>query len=234
MMPMRAILLLVLLAAAVQAAALSGAIYAYDTLENVNDTIVKFQGQNAYQVISANGTYSLEIAPGAYNVTAVHFENGTLAYYTKERLVVGEGSQKFDLVLFEPDWFDSTELPKFEGLELPAPAIAPQAAPPWWRVALGLLVLVAIAVVIILALVVRKYTNFGRAPAEKKELDQDGIKTLKIIKDNEGRMEQKQLRAILDFSESKMSLLLTELEVSGHIKRFKKGRENIIKLKKEA
>ena len=66
---------------------------------------------------------------------------------------------------------------------------------------------------------------------EKYELDEDSKKILKILEEREGRMMQRELREILNFSETKMSLIMAELETTGHIKRIKRGRENIVKLK---
>ncbi len=65
---------------------------------------------------------------------------------------------------------------------------------------------------------------------KEHELDEKGKKVLKILKENEGRMIQKELRNIFNFSETKMSLVITKLESLGLVKRIKKGRENILKL----
>ncbi|MDO8553881.1 MAG: hypothetical protein Q7S22_03685, partial [Candidatus Micrarchaeota archaeon] len=63
--------------------------------------------------------------------------------------------------------------------------------------------------------------------------DKEAREVLKILKENEGRMYQKELREILNWSEAKMSITITELEVAGLLKRFKKGRDNMLKLLKE-
>lgn len=57
-------------------------------------------------------------------------------------------------------------------------------------------------------------------------------RALKVIKDNDGRITQKDLRKeMMDLSESKVSLIITELEHKGKIEKIKRGRGNIILLK---
>jgi uncharacterized membrane protein len=57
-------------------------------------------------------------------------------------------------------------------------------------------------------------------------------RALDIIKGNDGRITQKDLRReMMDLSESKVSLIITELEHKGKIEKIKRGRGNIILLK---
>jgi len=67
---------------------------------------------------------------------------------------------------------------------------------------------------------------------EAHALDEDEKKVIEALEANEGRVLQRELRQQLKFSETKMSLLLDELEIKRIIKRIKKGRGNIIKLVK--
>ncbi|MEM4710749.1 MAG: winged helix-turn-helix transcriptional regulator [Candidatus Woesearchaeota archaeon] len=67
----------------------------------------------------------------------------------------------------------------------------------------------------------------GVSENEKKE-DTDLVsRILNLIKDNE-RMTQKDIRKSIPYSEAKISLILTQLENEGKIKKIKKGRGNII------
>jgi uncharacterized membrane protein len=81
---------------------------------------------------------------------------------------------------------------------------------------------------------------------EKKESEQDKIKRdienefpesldgiIKIIKENGGRVTQKDIRKRISLSEAKISLMITELEHKGIVERIKKGRGNIIILRKD-
>ena len=65
------------------------------------------------------------------------------------------------------------------------------------------------------------------APTSEKELEE----VLSIIKNYGGRITKKELREKLPHSEAKVSLIVAELEHNGKIKKFKKGRGNIIVLK---
>ena len=70
-------------------------------------------------------------------------------------------------------------------------------------------------------------------PEEELPLDEDTKKVIEVLKTSGGRMLQKELRDIMKVSESSMSLILSELEHMEYIKRFKRGRENLVKLVKE-
>jgi uncharacterized membrane protein len=77
-------------------------------------------------------------------------------------------------------------------------------------------------------------------PADNSEIETAALKKLPIstdlrivmdvIQSRKGRITQKELRSRLDYSEVKVSLLLSELEKRGLIKKFKNGRENIVVL----
>jgi uncharacterized membrane protein len=69
-------------------------------------------------------------------------------------------------------------------------------------------------------------------PSPKKEkLPKDLREVVGIMKDNEGRMTQKDLRKHIPLSEAKVSLMIAELEDMGIVKKIKKGRGNILILK---
>tara|TARA_Y100000034_G_scaffold136719_1_gene215168 strand:- start:4236 stop:4595 length:360 start_codon:yes stop_codon:yes gene_type:complete len=72
---------------------------------------------------------------------------------------------------------------------------------------------------------------------EKKEEieelnDEDMGKVLSILKREGGRINQKDLRKMFAMSEAKMSLLISELEAKNKVEKIKKGRGNIIILKR--
>ncbi|PAV12743.1 hypothetical protein ASJ81_05500 [Methanosarcina spelaei] len=69
-------------------------------------------------------------------------------------------------------------------------------------------------------------------PADLKRppLTTDLREILDMIRGHRGRITQKELRSRLEYSEVKVSLLLSELEKRGLIKKFKHGRENIVTL----
>jgi uncharacterized membrane protein len=80
-------------------------------------------------------------------------------------------------------------------------------------------------------------------PADNSEIETAALKNpplstdlrevLDVIRGHKGRITQKDLRSRLDYSEVKVSILLSELEKRGLIKKFKNGRENIVILTDE-
>ena len=60
--------------------------------------------------------------------------------------------------------------------------------------------------------------------------DDDKNLFIKIIKEEGGRISQKDLRKKMPLSEAKVSLIIAELESEGKIKKIKKGRGNILTL----
>ena len=66
---------------------------------------------------------------------------------------------------------------------------------------------------------------------ETKNMNKELKEVLEILKTYGGRLTQKELREKVTFGEAKTSLIVAELEELGKIKKFKKGRGNIIILK---
>lgn len=207
-------------------ATISGTVYSYDYFEPLDNAIVSFHGPAEYQVLAKDGNYSINLPPGQYNVSSLQYRNGSLEYMVKETLFVGDENQTFDLVAFAPVFFENDELPdlnlNFEAAREPAQD---------YTVFYAAAALAALAIAFFLLKGRLAGTQASGARTEP-EMGGDEKDVLRMLAENEGRMGQRELRGILKYSESKMSLILTELEVTGRIKRFKKGRENIIKLRK--
>ncbi len=66
---------------------------------------------------------------------------------------------------------------------------------------------------------------------EEFDIPSDLQEVLSVIRDDGGRIAQKELRARLKYSEAKVSLMITDLEDRGLVKKVKKGRGNVIILK---
>ncbi|MEA1908856.1 MAG: MarR family transcriptional regulator [Euryarchaeota archaeon] len=67
--------------------------------------------------------------------------------------------------------------------------------------------------------------------SRESDLPPDLKEVLLVIRDSGGRITQKELRARLKYSEAKVSLMITDLEDRGMVKKVKKGRGNVIILK---
>lgn len=65
-------------------------------------------------------------------------------------------------------------------------------------------------------------------------LPEDLREVIRIIEKSRGRITQLDLRKALPYSEAKVSLMITDLENRGIVKKIKKGRGNVIILNKQA
>ena len=225
---MKAFLALFALLAVLHAATLQGNVYSADSFDAVRGAMVKLEGASTYQVFSSDGTYSMEVAPGAYNISAFYYENGTLKGYAKDGIVIGTEGASYDIVLFSPEEFEGIVEFEIGGVDENIPEGQKEG---WTPLVVGGLVL------LIVVLAVAAYFLFGKKKEEekpkvekKKELDEEEKKVIEILKGSEGMKNQKELREILKCTDTKISLLISSLEAQGYVKRIKKGRENIVKL----
>ncbi|MDD2655383.1 MAG: hypothetical protein PHQ80_01815 [Candidatus ainarchaeum sp.] len=227
---MKAFLAVFALFAVLHAATLQGNVYSADSFDAVQGALVKAEGASTYQVLSSDGTYSMQVVPGAYNISAYYYENGTLKGYAEDGIAVGAEGASYDIVLFSPDEFEGIE--GFETAELDENI--PEVRNEGWTPALagGLVLLVVIVAGAAYFLFVKKKAEKAPAMERKRELDGEEKKVLEILKGSEGMRNQKELREILKCTDTKISLLISSLEAQGYVKRIKKGRENIVKLVK--
>ena len=88
--------------------------------------------------------------------------------------------------------------------------------------------------ILILVLLFILYKKTKKPKIENKviEIEDDLQNMINIIKENEGRITQKDLRKKINASEAKISLMIADLESKGTIRKIKKGRGNIIILEK--
>ena len=186
---------------------ISGDIYTADGMQKLEDAVIKIKGDGfSYYLVSEKSNYSIQLPDGRYEITAEYYgDEGELLYTASENLYLSGEDAKLDLVLIHPA---SDNLLIFA-------------------------VFGVIVMGVILFWVGRRVSKApmkpGHAKSEKKELDEEAKKVLQVLDSSEGRMTQKELKETLNYSDSKISLILAELEHEGHIKRFKRGRGNIIK-----
>lgn len=180
-------------------------------LEKLNKTVIRVEGPFSYQLVTNKTNYSIFLSDGEYRISASTFdETGKLIFYTDEKVNVGSNDQKVDLVLRPTNTFDYSSY---------------------------LIFLAIMSIVFIWAnknLVPRsgatKEFNHEKPLVDGKlELDDETKAVLHMLDGFEGRATQKELKEALNFSDAKLSLILTELEHFGHIKKFKRGRANIIR-----
>jgi uncharacterized membrane protein len=212
------------------AATIHGTIYDWSTLEPLEGSIVQVNSTPAQQLVSRNGNYSFELALGDYLIVAKYYENNSLAMETEEKITIkNDGKYLLDLIMFpavdigEP-LFNETE-PNLGEEYLYTPQNN-------WLTIVFLLIIMTTALLFIaskLAIGRREDLKKEPTPEKPKRLPKEAAQVLEIIK-KEQRLTQKELRKKLPWSEAKVSLIVSDLEDRGLIKKIKKGRGNILKI----
>lgn len=276
-------------------ATIHGATYAWDTLESLNDTVISINSNPPQSVLAKDGTYSFELGPGDYVITARYYRNSTIVYSKEATLKIEEeGNYVFDLLLYpvsenpvketaedkisnvnnvnptektRNDFFTVSHLPvallvlflfgggyklsrkrkkmkinrsqegKFYTSGLLANALAKI---PGSGIKLGVKNTQEAVSVKKTAIEpgepgieITDNSKIETADLRKSPLTKDLREVLDVIRGHRGRITQKDLRSRLDYSEVKVSLMLSELEKRGLIQKFKHGRENIVILTDE-
>jgi uncharacterized membrane protein len=201
-------------------------------LELLKNTVVSVNSTPQQTLVAADGAYSFELAPGNYIIEAYNSEN---SLYDKEELdIKTEGSYVLDLILFEMAEIDELDLNESELVMIED--LFKETKPD----AKDVIITVLIAALIIagaIAYVVFRYKKLkGEKPGKRKKPanakkvyspDKTLDKVINFIK-KEKRTTQKEIRKGLGMSEAKVSLLITDLEDRGMIRKIKKGRGNVI------
>ena len=217
------ILLLVLLVSfsnAVSAATIYGNIYDL-SLSKVLGARVEVNTTPQQRLISKDGSYSFDIPNGFYTIKSELRGNGIGGSESRNITITQEGNYVIDLILF-PN-FEEDEITQEVEIGLPAEK----------KSSTSLFVLIFVFVLGIISYFVFKSNGRkekGKEAKEDTEKDLDGL--IKIIKQEGGRITQKEIRKEIPLSEAKISLMIAELEHKGVIEKIKKGRGNIIILKK--
>ena len=193
----------------VNAAVIYGKLYRWDTLDLLKNVVVTIKDHTIQRMISKNGSYMFDVQPGRYTIIAEH---GDL--YAVENVTVTNGENRFDIILFPR--LNFSEPPQMPVIE------EKKSEPPYYLVA----ILICLAILGVL------YYAKKRENKIEEELPPDLLEVVEILKKEGGRITQKELRKKLGYSEAKMSLIIADLERRGIIEKVKKGRGNIIFLKK--
>jgi len=207
---------LTLLPSLVLAATIHGTVYNWKTLDPLNGSVVTINTV-PQQTAVAKPSYTFNVPNGDYEIIATDTKTG---YVAKETLKVSQdGDFTVDLLLTLPE----ADLPEEPDVETPTDFEGTNTI---------------IIAAVVLALIYLIYTYYNRPAVQTAQpsqtqplaLGEDLRKALKIIQDANGRITQKDLRMKMPYSEAKVSLILDDLENRRLIKRFKKGRGNIIRI----
>lgn len=217
------LLILLSLAAFASAATIHGTVY--DLELNKLKAIIEINTQPQQKMLSVDGVYTFNVPAGNYVIKSYVGE-----LVAEENIsIVNEGDYILDMFLFpetdESDPLSDTDF-NFFG-ENGGKSLA------WiWALA-GVLILTVVGVLIYLFWGKRKKEPVHAEPKEELKVEDPLLKqVLEEIRKENGRITQKDLRRKFPMSEAKISLVLTELEHKGQIEKVKKGRGNVILLKK--
>lgn len=197
------------------AATIHGIIYDF-SLGKIPNSIIEINTNPIQRQIAIDGSYKLNVQKGSYIITAKNQYNEILV--TENIEIIDEGDYTLDLIslieidedLLNPEIDLEIDLENGNNL---------------WLIVLVITILVVLLVIF--------FNKKRKKNTKKEEIDETDLtnKVLEIIKKQEGRTTQKELRKLLPYSEAKISLVLTELESKGKVEKIKKGRSNVIILK---
>jgi uncharacterized membrane protein len=209
------LLILLLCAGASEAATLSGTVYDY-SLSPVPGAVVTIDTVPAQTVVAKDGTYSLTLGSGSYTLRVSMVGNDGLLQASEEQVDISrEGDYTLDVILFQ-------ELPDFE--EPPITSLE-SGRSAWWYALIPLgIAVVALGVVLFR----RRTVKTLPVAAETDDLESRILAFMQQHK----RTTQKELRKHFPYAEATISLALTALEKRGKVEKIKKGRGNVILLKK--
>nr|AAU82823.1 uncharacterized membrane-associated protein [uncultured archaeon GZfos1D1]QNO48770.1 hypothetical protein BEOMFINI_00009 [Methanosarcinales archaeon ANME-2c ERB4] len=251
------IAIFVVCAPSAAAAVVHGTTYEWSTFEALENTIVLVNSTPPQVLVASSGSYTFDLPEGSYTIRAEYYRGNLLEYCAEEEItIVGDGDFVLDLLMFPPieeaylyedinfseDLFDYEEL--YEAEEDSTVLLY----------ATGILSVLAIVSALFLWKRGKKVAGKGgkedygyepvepepeapEEPGEPEELEHGGAESaipsdlqevLSIIRDRDGRITQKDLRLRLNYSEAKASLMITDLEDRGLVKKVKKGRGNVI------
>lgn len=241
--------LLVGLACLAPAATVEGTVYDFPTLEPV-EGVVEVNSTPRQTVVARNGTYSLELPLGYYLLTAKVFRREgdrlVLSAQTEENLMLSqEGRFRVDLILSplleEVPLFQLPDFPD-ENVTEGGEQLEPPSEPPWpLLIGGGLAALLALAYLLARARgpkapqpPLQPPSLEAPRPMAAREPTADERRVIEALAQNDGRLGQKELRKLLGWSEAKASLVVSELEDLGRVRRIRKGRGNIVRLERPA
>ncbi len=204
------------------AAKLHGNVYDI-SLEKVSDVVLEVNSSPTQRVISKQGSYEFELGIGSYRITAKQVKNNmTLATAEEEISIVNDGNYVLDLFLF----------PSFEEEESLLNETDISIDDEYFKTTNYLLIIVILLLIFLIGTLLFFYFKSKKNPPLVIEGTDDLQKVINIIKSQGGRTTQKEIRKQMPLSEAKISLIITELEAKGIVEKIKKGRGNIIILKR--
>ncbi len=209
----------------VNAATIHGTIYDL-SLKKINNARVEINTSPKQFLIAQNGTYSFNVPNGAYTIKAQLIQKNTVIALVQENITIKQdGTYVLDLILF-PDIEEGVEEIEIDVNENIVETKKNK------NTLIGSILLLTLGITLMIIYYFKKIEKQEKE-SPKEEYEDDLQQIIKIIKQEGGRTTQKEIRKQIPLSEAKISLMIAELEHKGIIEKIKKGRGNIIILKKK-
>ncbi len=218
---------ILLLMHSTDAAVIRGIVYDME-LEPAQDVMLKVNTIPQQTYISKDGSYSFEIPNGNYLIEAVQDLGYKKCTAAENITVTGDGEFILDLILF-PDISEEQHLLD-EDIDFSNILEEENQEENWFYSVLTIAII--LIVIVILYTVYRSRKVKKKKTVTEEEYD-PAEKVIGFIKKEGGRTTQKEIRKQFPLSEAKISLVLTELEDKGAIKKIKRGKGNVIILEKK-
>ena len=211
-------LIFVMLSSNVLAATIHGTVFDL-YLDELEGAVVRINTTPEQVKVAKDTTYSFIAPKGDYVITATYSNDESFAI--EQNITINDdGDYTFDLILLpdlEEDVLGDIDLDELEE----------QKTNPW------LIVFIIIINMLVVVYLIKWFTAKKKIDTEEKAAESGDLDALvEFIKKEGGRVTQKDIRKKLPLSEAKISLMITELEHKGILEKIKKGRGNIIILKK--
>lgn len=218
-------LLALILISSTHATTLQGTVFDF-SLQRVDAAVIEINTTPVQRTVTEDGKYSFEVPKGDYLITSQELRNGAVYSQAQELVSLPEKGQfTIDIIMF-PDLLDDIETVQ-EPEELDDGLFEKQ-EDPYFFLYRALWVLFAILVFWGGKNWIKKQLSQRRETQEKKELPDELVEIVSIIRKHGGRMTQKDLRKEIPHSEAKVSLMIDDLQSQGKLKKIKKGRGNIL------
>ncbi len=210
-------------------ATVQGTIYDLWTFEPVENVVIKVYSGSALhmQTVALDGTYSLSLPPGSYTIEGKkYYSENTVIADAQENITVQAGDNlTLDLILFPTYEEESPDVEPIEEEEAGVGVF-------WLGIVAVLIVAVVVTIIIyhrrILRLVEKEVT--ASSSTKVVGVPDDLEEVLNVVREGGGRINQVELRQKLPYSEAKVSLMISDLEDRGLVRKIKKGRGNIVVL----
>jgi|SRR3989338_6766510 len=224
------LLIIISFASVVSASTIYGTVYD-SYLKKANNARVEIDTSPRQFVIAQNGTYSFNVPLGQYTIKTQMFYKESVTASSQENITVKQdGSYVLDLILFPEieEGVGNMDVNIDENLI----ESGKDDSAIWLVIFLALIMSLAISFFYYKRVKKDRETGTSNKKAEESYEDNDLKNMVGMIKSEGGRTTQKEIRKQIPLSEAKISLMIAELEHKGTIEKIKKGRGNIIILKK--